>query len=130
MCLRVAGRSCGAWIWRPSGGGRCRAASAGSYPGVTSSRSPCRRAFGIALSKAASSARSAQLRCRIKISAVCHASSRWDSRSHVVTRVMRRKTNRRHMTGDHHGRGVGRATLLVRAVDAILGRRSRLWRSW
>jgi hypothetical protein len=25
------------------------------------------------------------------------------------------------MTGDHHGRGVGRATLLVRAVDAILG---------
>jgi hypothetical protein len=25
------------------------------------------------------------------------------------------------MTGDHHGQGVGRATLLVRAVDAILG---------
>jgi hypothetical protein len=25
------------------------------------------------------------------------------------------------MTDDHHGRGVGRATLLVRAVDAILG---------
>jgi hypothetical protein len=25
------------------------------------------------------------------------------------------------MTGDHHGRGTGRATLLVRAVDAILG---------
>ena len=31
---------------------------------------------------------------------------RWDSRSHVVTRVMRRKANRRHMTCDHHGRGV------------------------
>ena len=104
--------------------------------GVTSSRSPWRRAFGITLSKAASSARSAQFRCgrrgcrrcstaswwrRIKISAVCHACSRWDSRSHVVTRVMRRKANCRHMTGDHHGRGVGRATLLVRAVDAILG---------
>ena len=39
----------------------------------------------------------------------------------MVTRVMRRKTNCRHMTGDHHGQGVGRATLLVRAVDAILG---------
>jgi hypothetical protein len=39
----------------------------------------------------------------------------------MVTRVMRRKTNCRHMTDDHHGRGVGRATLLVRAVDAILG---------
>jgi hypothetical protein len=39
--------------------------------------------------------------------AVCHASSRWDSRSHVVTRVMRRNANCRHMTGDHHGRGVG-----------------------
>jgi hypothetical protein len=31
--------------------------------GVTSSRSPWRRAFGITLSKAASSARSAQVRC-------------------------------------------------------------------
>jgi hypothetical protein len=39
----------------------------------------------------------------------------------MVTRVMRRKTNCRHMTGDHHGQGVGRATLLVRAMDAILG---------
>ena len=29
--------------------------------------------------------------------------------------------NRRHMTGDHHGRMAGRATLLVRAVDEILG---------
>ena len=57
----------------------------------------------------------------IKISAVCHASSRWVSRSHVGTRVMKRKANCRHMTGDHHGRGVGRATLLVRAVDGILG---------
>ena len=29
--------------------------------------------------------------------------------------------NRRLMTGDHHGRMAGRATLLVRAVDEILG---------
>jgi hypothetical protein len=29
--------------------------------------------------------------------------------------------NRRHMMDDHHGRSVGRATLLVRAVDTILG---------
>jgi hypothetical protein len=35
--------------------------------------------------------------------------------------VIRRKTNRRHMTGDHHGRTAGRATLLVRAADGILG---------
>ena len=58
---------------------------------------------------------------RIKISAVCHASSHWDSRGHALARVMRRKANCRPVTGDHHGRGVGRATLLVRAVDAILG---------
>ena len=59
--------------------------------GVTSMRSPWRRAFGITPSRAASNARSAQFsfgrrgcrRCRtaswwrrIKISAVCHASSR------------------------------------------------------
>jgi uncharacterized protein (DUF2384 family) len=35
--------------------------------------------------------------------------------------VIRRKTNRRHMNGDHHGRTARRATLLVRAVDEILG---------
>ena len=29
--------------------------------------------------------------------------------------------NRRHMTGDHHGQTAGRATLLVRAMDEILG---------
>jgi hypothetical protein len=29
------------------------------------------------------------------------------------------------MTGDHHGRNAGRATLLVRAVDALLGTDSR-----
>ena len=58
---------------------------------------------------------------RIKISAVFHASSRRDSRSHAASRVIRRNTNRRHMIGDHHGRSAGRATLLVRAVDAILG---------
>ena len=31
-------------------------------------------------------------------------------------------TNRRHVTGDHHGRTAGKATLLVRAVDEIFGR--------
>jgi hypothetical protein len=55
---------------------------------------------------------------RIKISAVFHTASRWDSRSHEVTCVIKRKTNRRHMIGDHHGRTPGGATLLVRAVDA------------
>jgi hypothetical protein len=38
--------------------------------------------------------------------------------------VISRKTNRRHMIGDHHGRTAGRATLLVRAVDGILGTHS------
>ena len=107
--------------------------------GVTSSRNPWRRAFGITPSRAASRARSAQFsfgrrgcrRCRtaswwrrIKISAVFHVSSRRDSRSHAASRVIRRNTNRRHMIGDHHGRSAGRATLLVRAVDAILGTHS------
>ena len=63
---------------------------------------------------------------RIKISAVFHASSRWDSRSHEAARVIRRNTNRRHMIGDHHGRMAGRATLLVRAVDGILGTHSTI----
>ena len=35
--------------------------------------------------------------------------------------MIRRKTNRRHMTGDHHGRTAWRATLLVAATDEILG---------
>jgi hypothetical protein len=35
--------------------------------------------------------------------------------------VIRRNTNRRHMIGDHHARTAGRATMLVRAVDEILG---------
>ena len=35
--------------------------------------------------------------------------------------MIRRKTSRRHMTGDHHGRTAGRATLLVTATDEILG---------
>jgi len=30
-----------------------------------------------------------------------------------------------HMIGDHHGRTAGRATVLVRAVDEILGTHSR-----
>jgi hypothetical protein len=58
---------------------------------------------------------------KIKISAVFHVSSRWDSRSHEATRVIRRKANRRHMIGDHHGWAAGGATLLVGAVDGILG---------
>ena len=45
---------------------------------------------------------------RIKTSAVCHASSRRDSRGHVATRVMRRNANRRHMTGDRDGQAAGR----------------------
>jgi hypothetical protein len=35
--------------------------------------------------------------------------------------VIKRKTNRRHMTGDHHDRTARRATLLVTAADEILG---------
>jgi hypothetical protein len=35
--------------------------------------------------------------------------------------VISRKTNHRHMTGDHHGGTARRATLLVRAADEILG---------
>jgi hypothetical protein len=58
---------------------------------------------------------------RSKISAAFHASSRRDSRSHVITRVIRRKTNRRHMIGDHHGRAADTATLLFTATDSILG---------
>jgi hypothetical protein len=87
--------------------------------GVTSSRSPWRRAFGITLSRVAMSARSAQFsfrrcgcrRCRmaswwrrIRISAVFQASSRRDSRGDAAIRVIRRKTNRRDMIGDHHDR--------------------------
>ena len=60
-------------------------------------------------------------RRRIKISVIRHVSSRRDSRSHATTRVIRRKTNRRHMTGDHHGQTAGMATLLVRSVDVVLG---------
>jgi hypothetical protein len=44
-----------------------------------------------------------------------------DSRSQEVIRVIRRKTNSRHMIDDHHGRTTGRATLQVRAMDGILG---------
>ena len=104
--------------------------------GVTSSRSPWRRAFGITASSDAIRARSAQSslgrrgcrRCRtaswwrrIKISAVFHVSSCRASRSHAASRVVRRNMNRRHRTGDHHGGTAGRATLLARAMDEILG---------
>ena len=109
--------------------------------GVISSRSAWRCAFGITVSRAASSARSAQSRfgrrgcrrCRtaswwrrIKISAVFHASSRRDSRSHEAIRVIRRKKSRRHMSGDHHGWTARRATLLVTATEDILGTHSRV----
>ena len=47
------------------------------------------------------------------------------ARSHAAGRVIRRNTNRRHMIGDHHRQSAGRATLLVRAVDAILGTHTR-----
>jgi hypothetical protein len=120
-------------------GGEVRAAVARRQRRIVSgvsSRNPWRRPFGITPSSAASRARSAQVsfgrrgcrRCRtaswwrrIKISAVFHASSRRDSRSHAANRVANRNTNRGHMNRDHDGRSAGRATLLVRAVDAILG---------
>jgi hypothetical protein len=35
--------------------------------------------------------------------------------------MIRRNTNRRHMIDDHHAPNAWRATLLVRAVDGILG---------
>jgi hypothetical protein len=107
--------------------------------GLTSSRSLRRRAFGITASRVARSARSAQSslgrrgcrRCstaswwrRIRISAVFHVCSRRASRSHAASRLVTRNMNRRHMTGDHHGRTAGRATLLARAMDEILGRRA------
>jgi hypothetical protein len=44
-----------------------------------------------------------------------------DSRSHTASRVIRRKTNRRHMIGDRHGRAADTATLLFTATDGILG---------
>ena len=109
--------------------------------GVISSRSPWRRAFGMTPRRAASRARSAQSsfgrrgcrRCstlswwrRIKISAVFHISSRRDSRNPAATRVIRRNTNRRHMIADHHARTAGRATLLARAADEILGTHRQL----
>jgi hypothetical protein len=55
---------------------------------------------------------------------VFQVSSRRDSRSQEATRVVRRKTNRRHMIGDHHGRTSENATLLVRAADETLGTHS------
>jgi hypothetical protein len=38
--------------------------------------------------------------------------------------VIRRKTNRRHMTGDHHDPDGRETTLLVRAMDDIFGTHS------
>ena len=61
---------------------------------------------------------------RIKVSAVFHISSRRDSRNPAATGVVTRNTSRMHMIGDHHGRTAGRATLLARAADEILGTQS------
>ena len=130
---------CRAWIWRPSGAARCRGASQDGTGGDQQPQAPGAALWVSTLSRAADSARSAQFtvvrrgcrRCRtagwwrrIKISAVCHAASRRDSRSHAPSRVSSRNTDRRHMIGDHHGRSAGRATLLVRAMDRILGTHS------
>jgi hypothetical protein len=49
-------------------------------------------------------------------------SSRWDSRSHEATCVIRRNANLRRTIGDHHGRMTGRANLLVRGVDGFSAR--------
>jgi hypothetical protein len=128
------------------GPARGQPGAAGQVPGLD--RRPYRpgdhrRALGITPSRIASSARSARYsfgrhgcrRCstvswwrRIKILAIRQASSRRDSRSHEAVRVIRRKTNRRHMTGDHHGQAAGMATLLVRAVDGILGTHKIVYR--
>jgi hypothetical protein len=54
-------------------------------------------------------------------------SVRRDSRSQETVRVIMRKTNHRHMTGDHHGRTASRATLLVTAADEILGTHRFSW---
>jgi hypothetical protein len=35
--------------------------------------------------------------------------------------MIRRNTNRRHMIDDHHRPSAGRANLLVKALDGILG---------
>ena len=39
----------------------------------------------------------------------------------IIRRSAATRQRHQHMTGDHHGQGAGRATLLVRAVDAIVG---------
>jgi hypothetical protein len=59
----------------------------------------------------------------------CNSRALQDSRSHVITRVIRRKANRRHIIGDNCGRTAGGATLLVRALDEILGTHTIWWRS-
>ena len=91
---------------------------------LAASRSPGAALSGITPSRVASKARCAQFtfgrrgcrRCctaswwrRINITAVSHASSRRDSRSHEANRVTKRHANRRHMISDHHGRMAGRA---------------------
>jgi hypothetical protein len=46
---------------------------------------------------------------------------RRSERGHETTLVITRKTTRRHMIGNPHGQMAGKATLLVRAADEILG---------
>jgi hypothetical protein len=41
--------------------------------------------------------------------------------------VVRRNMNRRHMIDDHYGGTAARATLLVRAMDEILGTHSEVF---
>jgi hypothetical protein len=43
--------------------------------------------------------------------------------------VISRKTSRRHMTVDHYDRMPGRATLLVRVMDRILGTHNTMQRT-
>jgi hypothetical protein len=58
---------------------------------------------------------------------VFQVSSCRDRRCQEVIRVIRRKTNRRHMIDDHRGRTTGRAILQLRAVEEILGTHSCRW---
>jgi hypothetical protein len=99
------------WTWRPSGSGRCRGASAGSCPGL-----PAAAALGGVLSES----RRAGSR-----GAPGPPSPGPGGRSQEAVRVIMRKTNRMHMTSDHHGRTACRATLLVTATDEILGTHRR-----
>jgi hypothetical protein len=140
MLQRVAGRPVLARMdlaaWRRRTMSRCQRRI---VSGVTSNRRPRRRVLGITLSRVPSRARSAPVQLRAtrlpplqdrELVAQDQDPGSLprllapDSRSHPVSCVVRRNTNRKHMTGDHHGRNARRATLLVRAVDALLSTRT------